>query len=138
MKSIAFLPGATALSITVAACGFDGLRSQGWASEPATPPASIERDYLVKGMTCGGCVFGVKKALERAGLAKDQIVEVDHRKPDPKHRVGHAKVWFPRDQYRGAETDCQVVRAIRDNPGYIAYWDPAVPDPCGLDQPKKN
>ncbi len=101
-------------------------------SETETKAESVERDYLVKGMTCGGCVFGVKKALKRAGLEQDQILEVDYKKPDPKNKVGHAKVKFTKDQYKGEATDCKIIREIRDSPGYIAYFDPANTDPCKL------
>lgn len=90
----------------------------------------VERDYLVKGMTCAGCVFGVKKALERAGIERSQILEVDYRKPDPDHKVGHAKIRFPKGQHKGEETDCKIVKAIRDNPGYVAYLDASNTNPC--------
>lgn len=106
------------------------------ADVPTKQENVIERDYLVKGMTCDGCIFGVKKALGRAGLSKDQIIDVDYKKPDPEHKIGHAKVKFPKDQYKGQETDCKIVKEIKGNPGYIAYWDPTNTDPCGLE--KKN
>lgn len=93
---------------------------------------SVERDYLVKGMTCGGCVIGVKKALERAGISKDQIMEVDFRKPDPANKVGHAKVRFKKEQYKGQETDCKVVREIKDKTGFTAYWGASDTNPCKL------
>jgi len=95
----------------------------------------IERDYLVKGMTCGGCVFGVKAALKRAGVESAQILEVDYKTPDPKNKIGHAKVKFNKSDYKGQETDCKIVSAIRDNPGYQAFWDLKNTDPCS--GPKK-
>lgn len=95
---------------------------------------SVERYYFVKGMTCGGCVFGVKKALQRAGIEKSQILEVDYATPDPENKTGHAKVQYPKDQYKGTETDCKIVKEIRSNPGYMAYWDNKNPDPCGLEK----
>lgn len=91
---------------------------------------SVERYYFVKGMTCGGCVFGVKKALQRAGIEKSQILEVDYATPDPENKIGHAKVKYSKDQYNGTETDCKIVKEIRNNPGYIAYWDSKNTDPC--------
>lgn len=105
-----------------------------YAAEPKTQ--TIERDYLVKGMTCAGCVFGVKKALGRAGLEKDQIIDVDYSKPDPEHKIGHAKVRFQESKYRGQETDCKIIKEIKDNPGYVAYLDPGNTDPCGLEKTK--
>lgn len=106
--------------------------SVAYGSETESKAATTERDYLVKGMTCSGCVFGVKKALKRAGLTQDEIIEVDHKKPDPGHKVGHAKVRFAKDQYKGDATDCKIIKEIRDNPGYVAYLDPANTDPCKL------
>lgn len=37
---------------------------------------------------------------------------------------------------KGQETDCHIVKEIRDNPGYLAYWDAKNTDPCGLDHGK--
>lgn len=93
---------------------------------------TVERDYMVKGMTCGGCVIGVKKALERAGVSKEQIIDVDYRKPDPKNKIGHAKVSFSKDQYKGQETDCRIVQEIKDKAGFTAYWDSSNQNPCNL------
>lgn len=122
--------------IALACCGGPSSKVA-LAGEEKPQSATIERDYLVKGMTCSGCVFGVKKALNRAGIEKSQIEEVDYKKPDPEHKIGHAKVKFSKDQYKGEETDCKIVKEIKENPGYIAYWDPATTDPCGLEK-KKN
>jgi len=95
---------------------------------------SIERYYFVKGMTCGGCVFGVKAALKRAGIEKSQILDVDYRTPDPENKIGHAKVTIPKEQYKGTDTDCKIVKEIKNNPGYLAYWDASNTDPCGLEK----
>ncbi len=122
--------------VALACCGGPGSKIA-LASEARPQTVTIERDYLVKGMTCSGCVFGVKKALNRAGIEKNQIEEVDYKTPDPDHKIGHAKVKFSKDQYKGTETDCKIVKEIRDNPGYIAYWEQANTDPCGLEK-KKN
>jgi copper chaperone CopZ len=117
--------------IAAAACCCSGPgASVALASE--SEAVTVERDYFVKGMTCAGCVFGVKKALNRAGVEKSQIEEVDYKKPDPEHKIGHAKVKFSKDQYKGKETDCKIIKEIKDNPGYVAYLDPANTDPCKL------
>ncbi|MFQ5647254.1 MAG: mercuric transporter MerT family protein [bacterium] len=91
----------------------------------------VERYYFVRGMTCSGCNFSVKKALKRAGLTDDQILEVDFSSPDPKRKIGHAKVRFPVKQYKGKETDCRIVKQIKENPGYMVYLEPDNPNPCG-------
>ena len=104
------------------------------AAEPSAKKESVERYYYVKGMTCGGCIFGVKKALQRVGISKEQILEVDYRSPDPENQVGHAKVKFQVGNYKGAETDCQIAKEIKSNPGYLVYWDKSNTDPCGLEK----
>jgi len=142
MKLFSISPFLVAGALAAGACCCDGPKSRASTTEgkadagAQATTASVERNYLVKGMTCGGCVFGVKKALKRAGLSSDQIVEVDHKTPDPDNKIGHAKVRFPKDLYKGQETDCRIVKEIRENPGYLAYWDAKNTDPCGLDSRK--
>ena len=144
MKLFSISPFLVAGALAAGACCCDGPGSQASAAEgqaaapTQTATESVERNYLVKGMTCGGCVFGVKRALKRAGLASEQILEVDYRTPDPDNKIGHAKVRFPKNLYKGQETDCGIVKEIRENPGYLAYWEAGNTDPCGLDQGKKN
>ena len=125
-------------TVTIAcAFGHTGLLSTlAQAAEKAETPF-IERYYFIKGMTCGGCVFGVKKALERIGIQKNQILEVDYRAPDPKNQIGHAKVRFEGTQYKGLQTDCKIAKEVKSNPGYVLFWDKAEPDPCRL-EPKTN
>lgn len=91
----------------------------------------VERSYLIKGMFCGACALGVKKALRSAGLEDKQILEVDPTSPDPGKRVGHAKVRFTKKQYKGIETDCKIAGEIESqNPIFSVYWDPKQPSPC--------
>lgn len=115
-------------------CPVKSISSVALAAESEVKSQSVERYYFVKGMTCGGCVFGVKKALQRAGLSKDQILEVDYSTPDAANQVGHAKVKFPADQYKGAETDCKIAKEIKSNPGYLVYWEKSNTDPCGIEK----
>lgn len=96
----------------------------------------VERDYLVKGMYCAGCVISVKMALKNAGITSDQILDVDYNKPDPDNKIGHARLRFQKSSYHGVETDCKLVKEIRNSPGYIVYWEPNNQDPCGLDTKK--
>lgn len=102
------------------------------ASEVAQKTDPVERDYLVKGMTCSGCVFGVKKALERAGVARSEILAVEYDKPDPAKSIGHAKVRFSKSEYKGKETDCKIAKEILSNPGYQVFWDRVDQNPCKL------
>lgn len=96
----------------------------------ATTAGWIEKDYLVKGMYCAGCVISVKIALARAGIPTEQIIEVDYSQPDPANHIGHVKLRFSKDQYRGLETDCRIVTEIFKSPGYTVYWDPKNLNPC--------
>ena len=107
-----------------------GFSSQANASGAEEKPETIERDYFVKGMTCAGCVFGVKKALERAGVARTEIVAVEYDKPDPENKIGHAKVRFSKLNYHGKNTDCKIVKEILSNPGYVAFWEESNQNPC--------
>lgn len=92
----------------------------------------VERYYFVKGMYCGGCKLGVKAALKDSSLKIKEIVEVDINSPDPDNKIGHAVVKFSKENYRGQETDCKVAKKIKDNLGYLAYWDKAESNPCKL------
>lgn len=126
-------------AFTIGACCCQGpkaLSNIAVAAEIKSEAAVSERDYLIQGMTCSGCEFGVKKALGRAGVGKSQIAVVDYKKPEPDKKIGHAKIKFLKDQHKGLETDCRIVKEIRENPGYIAYWDASNADPCGLNAKK--
>jgi len=86
---------------------------------------TVTKKYYIKGMTCAGCVFGVKKALQRLHL--NEFVKgssgVTYDKPDPDNQIGSALIEFPVEVYKGTETDCAIVREIKDNPGYVVFWD---------------
>lgn len=101
-------------------------------TESKSSPNTLDRYYFVKGMTCGGCVIGVKSSLKRVGINNAQILEVDYRSPDPKNSIGHAKVRFSKEEYKGQETDCKIVKEIKSNLGYVAYWDEKDTNPCKL------
>ena len=91
----------------------------------------IEKKYLVKGMHCGGCESGVRQSLkELGGLTDEQIVRVDHKEPNAKERIGHVIVRWPKASYKGKASDCQLVAAVKKNPGYQMYWDEAQSNPC--------
>ena len=84
----------------------------------------------VEGMTCGGCELGVRKALERAGLKENEILSVDHSKPDASKQIGSAILKLP----EGANKVlfCKLIREIKNSPGYTAYWKFDDKDPCKL------
>lgn len=126
-------------AFTIGACCCQGPKSLAniaVAAEAKSDAPVSERDYLIQGMTCSGCEFGVKKALGRAGIEKNQIAEVDYKNPEPEKKIGHAKIKFAKGQHKGLDTDCRIVKEIRENPGYIAYWDASDTDPCGLNTKK--
>ncbi len=139
MKLFSFSSALMAGAFTIGACCCQGPKSLSniaMAAEIKSEALVSERDYLIQGMTCSGCEFGVKKALARAGVEKNQIDVVDARSPEPEKKIGHAKIKFAIGQHKGFKTDCRIVKEIRENPGYIAYWDASNTDPCGLN-PKK-
>ncbi len=77
---------------------------------------TISKEYYVKGMTCGGCVLGVKVALKKAEGVQflDQNVS-----------VGVASIKFNVKQYNGKETDCKVSKAIEKYTEYKVFLDKA-------------
>jgi len=83
-------------------------------------------------MTCAGCSFGVRESLLNLGLNENQIVEVDHKTPDPKNQIGHATIRFAKSEYNGLVTDCALIKAVKASPGYTMYLDKANQDPCSL------
>lgn len=74
----------------------------------------ITRNYFVKGMTCGGCVFSVKSALnkeENLGVAEKDI------------SVGIARIIFKKESYKEKETDCNVTMAIESKTEFKVFLD---------------
>jgi len=81
--------------------------------------------YMVDGMTCGGCVFGVKHKLKEKemGLNPDNV-DVS---------VGSVNILFDTGKYQGKQTDCKIIKAIRSvKSDFIAYRDTANKNPCNL------
>lgn len=75
---------------------------------------NITRNYFMKGMTCGGCIFSVKSALnkeENLGIAEKDI------------NVGTAKIIFKKESYKVKETDCKVAKAIESKTEYKVFLD---------------
>lgn len=112
-------------------CGFLLSYPQRAFAEVSSEKA-VTKYYFVKGMFCAGCAFGVKKALERAGVSKNEIKDVSYKEPDPDNRIGHVVIEFQPGKYQGEKTDCKIIKEIRKSPGYTAYLDPAITDPCKL------
>ncbi len=57
-----------------------------------------EKEIKIEGMTCGGCVAGVKGALDRVGVEKKEV------------EIGSAKIHFDEEKI---SLD-QIVEAIED------------------------
>lgn len=75
---------------------------------------NVTRNYFMKGMTCGGCIFSVKSALnkeEDLGIAEKDI------------NVGTAKIIFKKESYKIKETDCKVAKAIENKTEYKVFLD---------------
>lgn len=120
-----------AVALAVGLCCF-GHIARGDEESHLGSANKIERYYYVKGMTCAGCVFGVKAALKRAGVPKENIKEVTYKEPDPDNHIGHAVVDFAAADYKGLESDCKIIKEIKSSPGYLAYTDPKNTNPCNL------
>jgi len=74
----------------------------------------VSKNYFVKGMTCGGCIIGVKSALNKSvGLnifAKD--IE-----------VGKATLQFKKKNYKKSLTDCAVTKSIEKVTEFKVFLD---------------
>lgn len=64
---------------------------------------AVSKKYFVKGMTCGGCILGVKVALKKADNLKIKDKEIS---------VGVADLKFEKKNYVAEKTDCEVSKAI--------------------------
>ena len=98
----------------------------------AVPTDGRVKTLYIKGMTCGGCEAGVRSALDRAGLRKEQILSVDHTSPNPEKSIGSAVIKIPES------LECNVIAEIKKSPGYIAFWSFNDKDPCNLAPPKSS
>lgn len=65
-------------------------------------------------MTCGGCIFSIKSALnkeEDLGIAEKVI------------NIGTAKIIFKKESYKEKETDCKVAKTIESKTEYKVFLD---------------
>ena len=74
----------------------------------------ISKKYFVKGMTCGGCIFGVKMALGKSETLK--IVDKDIE-------VGQATLQFDKKNYEASTTDCEVTKSIEKETEFKVFLD---------------
>lgn len=63
----------------------------------------VTKKYFVKGMTCGGCIIGVKMALNRS---------TELNITDKKIEVGEAVLKFKKENYKEKKTDCNITKTI--------------------------
>ncbi|WP_419168267.1 hypothetical protein [Halobacteriovorax sp.] len=75
---------------------------------------SVTKNYYVKGMTCGGCILGVKVALKKAEIIN--FLEQDVF-------VGVVKIKFNKKFYSGDKTDCKVSEAIERYTEFKVFLD---------------
>lgn len=75
----------------------------------------ITKVYFIKGMTCGGCIFHVDKALEK----NSQMISYQGKKIG----VGTLKLTFTEINYKNNETDCAVKNSIESQTEYKVYYD---------------
>lgn len=74
----------------------------------------IAKKYFVKGMTCGGCIVGVKMALN-----KSEGLEI----ADKEISVGEATLKFKKENYKNVTTDCAVTKSIEKVTEFKVFLD---------------
>lgn len=74
----------------------------------------IAKKYFVKGMTCGGCIVGVKMALKKSEELKITDKEIG---------VGEATLKFKKENYKNATTDCSVTKSIEKVTEFKVFLD---------------
>ena len=90
-------------------------------STPTFASSTLTKNYYVKGMTCGGCILGVKIALKKAEDVKFLEQNVS---------VGVANIKFNEKLYKGEETDCKVSKAIEKYTEYKVFLDETYKKPA--------
>ncbi len=138
MRLFSFISGAGLIGLTLLT-GLSCARSkvdfvEASAEEQKAEQKSdvVERYYFVKGMHCSGCKLGVRAALQDPSLKIKETVKVDNNSPEPENKIGHAVVRFLKEDYRGQETDCKVAKKIKEDLGYMVYWDKSNINPCKI------
>ena len=76
----------------------------------------LSKKYFVKGMTCGGCIIGVKMALNKANALNilDKNIE-----------VGQVILRFDKKKYKDSLTDCEVTKSIEKVTEFKVFLDEA-------------
>lgn len=72
----------------------------------------VSKKYFVKGMTCGGCVFGVKAALGKAESLNIAGKDIS---------AGEAVLQFDKKSYKENSTDCEVSKIIEKFTEFKVY-----------------
>jgi copper chaperone CopZ len=73
------------------------------------------KTYYVKGMTCGGCIFSVKNALD----GDSNSIGFSEKKVN----VGTVTLKFKTGNYKGGETDCKIKKSIESKTEYTVFQD---------------
>ena len=74
----------------------------------------VSKNYYVKGMTCGGCILGVKISLNKSEKLKIH---------DRKISVGKMELRFIKEDYKKRKTDCEVSNSIEKYTEFYVYLD---------------
>jgi len=74
----------------------------------------VSKKYFVKGMTCGGCILGVKTALNKSEKLKIIDNDID---------VGEATIHFEKNNYEESKTDCAVTKSIEKVTEFKVFLD---------------
>ena len=80
----------------------------------ATQEKLVSKKYFIKGMTCGGCILGVKTALNKSTELKISDKDIG---------VGEATLKFETNNYKEASTDCDVTKTIEKVTEFKVFLD---------------
>lgn len=74
----------------------------------------VTKKYFVKGMTCGGCIIGVKIALNQA---------TEFNITDKKIEVGEVILKFEKENYKEEKIDCSITKTIEKVTEFKVFLD---------------
>jgi copper chaperone CopZ len=97
------------LLITTSSCVVNSKATSGVSGNDSN------RAYYIKGMTCGGCIYHVKKALDE----DSKLIKFSEKNVE----IGEVTVAFKNNDYKGPETDCLITKSIEGKTGYKVFAD---------------
>ncbi len=84
------------------------------AKNPTESKSALSKTYFVKGMTCGGCILGVKTALKKADSLNILGEDIT---------VGKAVLQFDKKTTDKTKLNCNVAKAIEGSTEFTVFLD---------------